>query len=292
MLAAFLVLKLAAAAGPAAGLPSDVQELMDDAEYQKARKQMDRSLRSSRLSREQRVTLYAAHAVCDVSLGDEAAAAQSYQKLLTLDPAWRPDAARTSPKVLEVYEVVRGRLQEQGALESAFQPEFQPIPDAAPGEDVRVAVAFKGPPASSVERVFVRYRRVGDASFESAELKRAAKGNTFDGVIPETFLRADEDDYAVDYYLDAEDGQGERLTGVGTAVLPLQFRVTRPEAATARAGTSQGEGAEQARRVAAVVVPVVLGAVSLVVVAGVTGAVLALTTLDPGATHLWLRRFQ
>jgi tetratricopeptide (TPR) repeat protein len=281
-----------AGAPPPPALPEAVQELLDDAEYAKARRSIDRALRAPSLPADQRVALYAAHALCDISLGDETAAAQAYQKLLTLRPDHRVDPARTSPKVLEVFQLVRARMAEEGALDSAYQPEFQPLPDVTAGEDLPVAVSFKGVPAASIQRLFVRYRRVGDASFESAELPRGTGGGAFSGAIPRTFLREDEDDYAVDYYLDALDGQGERLTGVGTAALPLQFKVTRPETVDARGQQARADNMEQVKKVLAIAVPIVVGVVAVAGVGCVGTSVLGLTALDPGATHLWLRRFQ
>ncbi len=90
----------------------------------------------------ERAALYAGHAVCDVSLGDDAAAAQSFQKLLTLQPDYAADPNRTSPKVLEVFELVRARMLEQGALDNAYQPEFQPAVDVGSGEPVPLKVAL------------------------------------------------------------------------------------------------------------------------------------------------------
>jgi hypothetical protein len=271
-------------------LPDKVQQLMDDAEYQQARRQMDRLLRNPKLGVDQRVGLYAAHAFCDVSLGDDTSAQQSFQKLLTLQPTYKADPAATSPKVLEVFELVRARMAEQGALDSAYQPEFQPVPDAVAGEGVPVKVGFKGPPAASVERVFVRYRRVGEASFESAELPRAAQTPTFAGAIDASVLQGAEA-FDVEYFLDALGAGGERLTGVGTANLPLQFHVASQQAfeAALAPGPKKGGGADTVKKVAAIVVPLVLGGSAVLAVAVLTAGILGLTAVEPGAVHLLLR---
>jgi hypothetical protein len=276
---------LTAASAP---LPDKVQQLLDDAEYQQARRQMDRLLRSGKISLDQRVGLYAAHAFCDVSLGDDTTAQQSFQKLLTLQPTYKADPASTSPKVLEVFELVRSRMAEQGALESAFQPDFQPLPDAVMGESVPVKVAFKGPPAGAVERVFVRYRRVGEASYESAELpKQAGTGAQFVGAIDAAVLQGG-DEQDVEYYLDALGSAGERLTGVGTGNLPLQFHVATAQAFAAQdaAPVKKASGVDTLRKVAAIVVPLVLGGAAVGAVALLTVGILGLTAVEPGAAHL------
>jgi hypothetical protein len=269
-------------------LPDKVQQLMDDAEYQQARRQMDRLLRSPKLPLAQRVGLYAAHAFCDVSLGDEVTAQQSFQKLLTLQPTYKADPATTSPKVLDVFELVRARMADQGALDSAYQPEFQPLPDVLVGEAVAVKAAFKGPPAQAIERLFVRYRRVGEQSFESAELVREEPGVAFGGTIPSSFLQGTEE-FAVEYYLDAVNGAGERLTGVGTPALLLQFKVSTPEALAETGGAPKASGGDTLRKVAGVVVPLLLGGLGVTSVALLTVGILVLTGLEPGASHLFIR---
>jgi len=294
---AYVVLvALGAAPAPAASalvIPPQLQALLDDAEYQRARKQVDRLLRNQKLAAADRVVLYAAHAECDVSLGDDAAAEQSFQKLLTLQPDYRADATRTPPKVLEVYALVRSRMQEQGALESAYGAEFQPLADVATGEEIPVRVAFKSPAAAGIERVFIRFRRVGQPGFESAELAAAAGPiKEFQGAIPKEALASDEEEFAVDYLLDALGADGARLTGVGTLQLPLQFRVSRPDVLAAGIRAGQQSSGETARKVAVVVVPLVIGGAVVLVVASVTAVILGLTALDPGASHLFIRRFQ
>ncbi|MBI5494259.1 MAG: hypothetical protein HY904_04475 [Deltaproteobacteria bacterium] len=272
-----------------AAVPPAVQELMDDAEYQKARRQVDRLLRNSRLSADDRVALYAAHAFCDVSLGDDATAQQSFQKLLTLKPGYRADPNTTSPTVLEVFTLVRARMAEQGALDQAYGPEFQPLPDVSLGEAVDVRVAFRAPAAAELDRAFIRYRRVGEASFESAELPRAEGGGAvFAGAVPATFLQAD-DDFAVEYHLEAVNAAGERLTGVGTADLPLQFRVDSPKTLAVAAEPPRRGGADTGKKVAGLVVPWVVGAVAVLAVAWVAGSILVLTAIQPGASHLFVR---
>jgi hypothetical protein len=294
MLAALLLLTWGhAMAAPNGGtpLPASVRSRMEDAEYGEARRELDALLRKA-MPDERRVACYVAHAVCDVSLGDDAAAQQSFQKLLVLQPGYQPDPNRTSPKVLEVFDVVRARLAADGALDQAYRPRFQPLEDTLAGTPVHLRVSFESPAAAALVRAFVRYRRVGESSFESAELARApGDAVAFEGDIPASAIVPTDDELALDYVLDATDKDGARLTGVGTATLPLQFRVRRAEADARLTAPRprKADGTQQALKVAAWVMPLVLGAVTVGALVLVAGAILGLTALEPGASHFFLR---
>lgn len=273
-------------------LPPAVTSLLEDAEYTQARRAVERELRAGKVTKDQRVQLYQAHAVCDLSLGDDASAQESFQKLLVLEPAWRPDPDRTSPKVLDAFQLVRSRMAEQGALDQAFGLQFQPLDDVASGVAVPVTVAFDAEPAAAIARAFVRYRQVGESGFESVELVRTPGDRVaFSGEIPTGALASAEDEVAVDYLLEAQAADGARLAGAGSADLPLRFRVRRPEALARldRPDARRGAQMEQVMKVLALVMPVVVGAASISVVGMFAAGVVALTALEPGASHFFLR---
>lgn len=202
----------------------EAQGLIDEAEYDEAARVLRRALAKGELSKSELTDLYRLQGTVMVALGRRDRAAAAFRNLILADPG-ASMAHTVSPKVRGVFEDVFEELRESGTLDQAFDPKFTPVGSVAPGADVTLTLEIGDQGhAGQINAVSFYYRRVGTPHYSSVSGVRNEAG-AYVGVIPGFFLDAEREDYAVEYYVEAADVDGERLTGVGMPTLPLQFDV-------------------------------------------------------------------
>ncbi len=216
------------------------ESLMDEAEYTRAQKIIDRGLARRGLDDDVLRQLYFLEGTVWVSLGQRGRARSSYAKVLTIDPAFRL-GTRVPRKVRDSFEVTREEMLRSGDLESIYDVHHTPLGNLAPGQDAEARLAFGNRErGAEVERVVLHVRRLGTSDYAAIDATRAdgAGAPTFIARVPPYLLSKEAEPYAVEYYLDAFGrGSDARVAGAGNAELPLTFLVV-PES------TSEGEGLE------------------------------------------------
>jgi hypothetical protein len=202
----------------------NAQDLIDEAEYDQAAKMLRTALSRGGLSRSELVQLYRMQGTVAVALGKERLAQAAFRNLIVADPGFSLSAG-TSPKVRAIFDEVRRELLESGGLDEIFKPEHTPPGTVNPGADV--ALSFRvvdNSRSAKIQKVFAFYRRVGTPHYASVNASRS-DGGEYVATVPGFILDAEDEDYAFDYYIEANDADDNRLTGVGTAALPLRFEV-------------------------------------------------------------------
>lgn len=258
---------------------SRASDLMDEAEYAKAQRTINRGLGRRGLEDATLLELYLLEGTCWVSLGQAARARSSYAKVLTIDPGYTL-GSRVSPKVRAAFEATRQEMIKAGDLESVYQLEHTPVGNLAPGLDAEVRLAFGNEErAADIKRVVLHVRRLGTSDFAAIDAGRddVEKTPTFLARIPPYLLAEEREAYAMEYYLEAYTDGSRRVAGVGSPVLPLSFLVV--PAAELEAGLDEPEGELP-------LVPIAIGVgVGVVVIASVAaGAVLLLAPKTGSAT--------
>jgi hypothetical protein len=259
---------------------SRAESLMDEAEYARAQKVIDRGLARERLGADVKKALYLLEGTCWVSLGKRSRARSSYAKVLTIDPAYKVGTA-TSPKVREVFAETRAEMVKSGALESAFQVQHTPPGNLLPGQDAQLALAFRETSrAEAVARVVLYLRRAGTSDFAAVDATPDDEG-AWAARVPPYLVAQERETYAMEYYLEAYgEGSEARLTGAGTAALPLGFLVIPP------AALAEGEQEAEAEP-GFPIVPVAVGAgvgAAVLIAAGAVGAFFLLAPQTGSAT--------
>lgn len=256
------------------------ESLMDEAEYSRAQKIIDRGLARGGLDEGVLRQLYFLEGTVWVSLGQRGRARSSYAKVLTIDPAFRL-GPRVPRKVRDSFETTREEMLRSGDLESVYEVEHTPVSNLVPGQNAEARLAFGNEErAADVERVVLHVRRLGTSDFAAIDASRddAAERPTFVARVPSYLVSKEPEPYAMEYYLDAYGkGSEARVAGAGNAELPLTFLVV-PET-TLSGEDVEGQGFP--------LVPVAIGgavAAGAVVAAGVVVAVFLLAPRTGSAT--------
>lgn len=246
---------------------ADATTWMEEAEYSKAQKVINRGLSRENLGDDVLLSLYLLEGTCWVSLGQPERARSSYVKVLTLRPSYELDA-RTSPKVRAVFEATRGEMLRLGDLESVYEPAHTPVGNRVAGQGAPLRVRF----AREVGRVVLHVRRLGTSDFTSMDAVRddVAGQIAFVARVPPYFLTEEREAYSMEYFLEAFSASGRRVAGVGSAVLPLSFLVVPSAELDAR-----GDGEETSPAIWPVAAGV--GVVTVGIAALSIGVALALT---------------
>lgn len=279
-----LGLLLLLSAGPVLAAEADpfvakAEALMDEAEYARAQKLINRGLARQGLDDETLKNLYFLEGTAWVSLGQPGRARSSYAKVLTIDPGFSL-GPRVSRKVREHFMKTRHEMMRSGDLESVYGVEHTPLGNLAAGSDAQVRLAIGNAARSAdVSRVVLHVRRLGTSDFSAIDAAPIeGEEAAYLARVPPYLLAPEPEPYAMEYFLDAYGKDGEvRVAGAGTPDLPLSFLVV-PEAQLA------GEDLEDA---GFPFVPVAVGAgiaAAVVVTAAVVGAVFLLAPAKGRAT--------
>jgi len=254
------------------------RELMDEAEYTAAAKVIRQGLARDELTGDGLVEHYLLEATCYASLNKTGQARSSFVKLLTINPRYRMDNS-VSPKVRQIFDDVREEIGAVSDPESTITAEHIPVGTRAPATAVPVKIALSGDGVDEkVARVVVHVRRLGTSDYSRLDAtkadadKSAGAGRTFNAEIPPLLVGEEPESYAMEYFVEVQDGEGKLVTGVGTRGLPLTFLVaTRAELA---------EGIDDDGIPLFVPIAIGAGLATVVVVAGVS-AVVAFVLLQP-----------
>lgn len=278
-----LALLLLSAASPVLAADKYVEtaeELMDEAEYARAQRVIDKGLARPGLSDEVLMKLYLAEGVCWVSLGNNARARSSFAKLLTLAPTFDPGTS-LAPKIRKQLDKVREQLLASGDLQNLYDVRHRPLGNVSPEGDAVVEVAFGNEErAGDVQRVVVHVRRTGTSEFAALDATRQAGTQTWRARLPAFLLPAESETYAVEYYLEALADGEVRVAGAGSPDLPLSFRVVPKAVLLREEAVDEGAGFP----IVPVAVGVGVGVGALVAVAAVIGGVVLLAPRTGSAT--------
>ncbi len=146
---------------------------------------------------------------------DGAAAVDAFRKLLALDPDFT-----LAPTAQPLAKRALARAQAQAEGRGALGMTHLPPPAATPDQPLGLSLAIDNDPLDMVARVTVWYRRQGQRRFSSVTV---AKGG--DLSIPGLDIPASDDEYRVEYFIDAFDRWGNVLTSIGSTQAPLSFPV-------------------------------------------------------------------
>jgi tetratricopeptide (TPR) repeat protein len=233
------LLALAARSAEAAEVDPYLQRaeaLMDEAEYAKAQKLIDRGLARKGLDDDTLKRLYFLEGTLWVSLGQPGRARSSYAKVLTIDPGFAL-GPRVPRKVRDHFLKTRDEMARSGDLESTYSVEHTPLGNLPAGADAEVRLAIgNAARAADVTRVVLHVRRLGTSDFatiDAAPLE--GQSAAYVARVPPFLLASEPEPYAMEYFLDAYGGSDERLAGAGTPDLPLSFLVV-PKAQLAGEG--------------------------------------------------------
>lgn len=203
------------------------RDLMSEAEYAEAQRIISRRLANSRLSSHAKVQLYWAQGLCLVSLDNAVAAKSSFLKLLALEPFFEP-GNHTSPKILSAFQDAKSIFEKAGGYDEVYRPRLIPIDDQSTGQNVQVHFSIGNlSRLSDVHRTVLYLRQLGTSDYTSIDMVRdASTKGAYVATIPASLVTPKEDTFSVEYYVDALSITFHRLSGVGTAKLPLSFLVT------------------------------------------------------------------
>lgn len=198
-----------------------------DQEYERVIKRADEALRSPALSRAQRIEALRLKGASHAVLGETAAAAKTFERLLTVDPRFRMPRG-TSPRILAVFEPTRARwlLERETALRerlgadlAAMRLEVSLPSQPRGGVPLPVSVQLVDPKRLATEvRVF--YRRRGTRSYSVVSGRTHGAQTRID--IPAVFT-ASKTPYELDVYVEVLHESGVALLRKGNATGPLSL---------------------------------------------------------------------
>ncbi len=216
-------------AGESASVMEQINELMNEAEYDRAKALIARQLPRLPPGSPTRANLHWLEAVCAISLGKEHLANASFQKLLEINPAFSPTSL-TSPKIVDAYRKVRTQFAASGRLNDIYQPQLMPFQQQQSGMETSVIFRIGNTAkATDIARAILFIRELGDSDYTAIDLTRDVSDvSLFSGRIPVQLLETQKNGGVVEYYLETYSQQSVALCSVGKADLPLSFVITKP----------------------------------------------------------------
>ncbi len=201
------------------------KRLYDDLEYKKALKQFEKALKQD-LAPEERATALQYLGLTQATLNDLAGAAGTFKQLLELKPDFELDRSSTPPKILDLFEKVRSTMPKPKV--TAPPPKASELvlthvapSEARPGRAIDLPLTLTDPDHRAAV-VIVRFRRHGDASWQ--ELKLTAASGSLVAQLPGMVVQSP----SIEYYIAAQDANGEVLTTVASEAEPMVVPVREP----------------------------------------------------------------
>ena len=232
--ASALLLHMSAEAEPALDPAFPIQTLMDEAEYSAAQKLLSKTLNQPHLSSEKRAWLYWLDAICSISLGNPGKAKSSLLKLFALDPGFEPESL-LSPKVKALLSEAKETFLNAGGFDEVYQPRLTPLDDQ--NGDHNIPVSFSIGNLNQLHRIketTFYIRRLGNSDYNTFNLSRDPdRAGHFIGSIPSELVPSGNENYVLEYYIEAKGESLSRLTGIGTHKLPLSFMIDSQKSSVA-----------------------------------------------------------
>lgn len=202
---------------------SDIEALLDRAEYAKAIDAITVELKIKDLAVKSRTKLYWLKAFCHISEDQIGLAKSSLVNLLATDPFFEPDA-NASPKILNLFKPILAKFKEQGGFDASVKTSFIPIEHLVSGEPLPFQIRIDDASLlQNVSRIELHLRRLGNSEFSSIEFNQLGERGLYEAVIPPILTRHLEHDVSFEYYVDVIGKDGARLGGIGKPTLPLHF---------------------------------------------------------------------
>jgi tetratricopeptide (TPR) repeat protein len=212
------------AAGRAHPLVDRGRTLYEELEYKQAAEVLARALEDGALTRPERIDALKHLGLAQATLNQHAAAAATFKRILELEPDFSLDRS-TTPRILDLFERVRGTMPRPSApppppviKESELTLSHAAPAEARPGRPLEVVVNLHDPDGRAA-RLVLRHRGPDGGSYseQSVPASPGAVVIQLAGIIVKPPL--------IEYFVQALDGAGRALAGVGSAERPLQVAV-------------------------------------------------------------------
>ncbi|MCC6750773.1 MAG: tetratricopeptide repeat protein [Deltaproteobacteria bacterium] len=150
--------------------------------------------------------------VYGAGLNDRLTAIRYFTEAIKLDREVKLDPKRATPALDEMFNSAKDAA---GPAPAPATADFKhvPVSQAREGQSLSITASVGG--SLKARRVVLFVRRSGRAEF-SSQVMEAIGGETYRGLIPPALVQG----RSLHYYLEAQDGSGERLAGSGTAASP------------------------------------------------------------------------
>ncbi len=257
------------------------QEAMDEAEYARALNWIEKGLKRQDLSTHHLLQLYWLEGVCFISLNQQNNALTSFRKLLAIAPDYQADPL-TPPKIMRVFKSAQQSPVSDLAQRVQLRPRTVPLEPQAAQQSVNMRLIVDGSNnATTIQRVVIYVRPRGESAFSNIDaVPTDPNKETFAATIPGFLLKAEPDDYEMEYYWEILGQESIILAKAGSAEAPQNFTVLAGKA-TADNKDALSNNAEATDN--ASVIYVAIG-ISVVVVAGVVTAIYLLQPQSASAT--------
>jgi hypothetical protein len=212
-------LQVARKANPAKLVDRGIQ-LYYEGRYQKSLKTLAKSLRDPSLSDSRRIGALQYQAFCQVALGDSKAAKVTFVRILESRPEFRLPAG-TAPKIVSLFEEIAAGMAPEKAPEP---PRLSHTPPAEAQRDAPVVLEAQvdNPPAAA--QVVLRHRHDAKAPYSRLGMSPQRDGR-YQATVPAP-LASEPTELAYIIYL--VDGEGRRLTSVGSEAEPVRIPLRAP----------------------------------------------------------------
>jgi hypothetical protein len=205
-------------AQPATGLLPVARRQMDEAQFEEAKRTLERALRDPRGTPATRVEAYRLLGVVSVYLNDKPAAERAFASLLDITPDYQFPKGSAST-VREIFDRVKSRVDAE-----RVRLVLEPPTDVIAGRPATFVAEIEGMQRSY--RAFLYYRRPqSDYRFEEFQ---PAEGRRFSATVPPAALPVERQSYPLEYYAEVQDGSRRRLASAGESLSPLRSVVKIP----------------------------------------------------------------
>ena len=213
------VLKVARKANPAKMVDRGIQ-LYYEGRYQKALKTLVKSLRNPALSDSRRIGALQYQAFCQVALGDNKAAEVTFVRILEMRPEFRLPAG-TAPKIVSLFKEIAIGM---APTKVPDPPRLVHTPPAEAQRDAPVVLEAQLDNPPDAAQVVLRHRHDAKAPYSRLGMNPQRDGR-YQATVPAP-LAGEPTELA--YYLYLVDGEGRRLTSVGSKAKPIRIPLRTP----------------------------------------------------------------
>jgi tetratricopeptide (TPR) repeat protein len=180
--------------------------------YAEARAAFKKALESEGNARTDMVAIYSNLGVCAAAEGDPAAAAEAFDRLLSIEPSFEV-GADASPKLRVPFEEARARAKTRSPLKLAHVP-----PQAQAGEPLVISLKIVSDPLQLISRVYAQYRFAGESEYQKS-LHKAEPEMAFQ--LPRDLTVQAKAGQRLEYFLEATDSHAGVVGLVGRPDSPL-----------------------------------------------------------------------
>ncbi len=180
--------------------------------YQKAQKLLKQALNSGRLNKTRRTGAMQYLAFCQVALGKNNRARDTFNDILDAHPAFRLPAG-TAPKILKLFEVVKAA---RPAPELLADIHHEQPSSGRPDSPTRIEASVENMPKGGA--LYAHYRHNEASPFSRLEMRPTPEGH-YRAILPAAPAGKSQE---LSYYLALKDAQGQAKGALGSSAEPLR----------------------------------------------------------------------